>query len=81
MGEMQVGLHVVGHCRALNERSSQCSHLSQWHSLIKQNDLITPENRLYDDGSAAASSITYINSPTQNKGINSRYRYWPIQDI
>ena len=27
------------------------------HSIIKQNDLITPENRLYDDGSAAASSI------------------------
>ena len=27
------------------------------HSIIKQNDLITPEYRLYDDGSAAASSI------------------------
>ena len=32
------------------------------HSVVKQSDFITPENRLYDDGSAAASSITYINS-------------------
>ena len=28
------------------------------HSIIKQNELITPENRLYDDGSAADSRIT-----------------------
>ena len=27
------------------------------HSIIKQNDLVTPENRLYDDRAAASSII------------------------
>ena len=60
---MQVGLHV-GIYAGLNESESmqQVMQLPKGivclHSIIKQNDLITPENRLYDDGSAAASSIT-----------------------
>ena len=29
------------------------------HSIIKQNDLITPENRLYDDRSAATAMKLY----------------------
>ena len=50
-------------CRPLNEsESTQQVQLPKGivclHSIIKQNDHITPENRLYDDGSAAASSIT-----------------------
>ena len=60
---MQVGLHV-------SQRNRLCSYLHSPSPLNdktkrsynsrkqEQNDLITPENRMYDDGSAAASGIT-----------------------